>query len=96
MKNTKIVATIGPSSSGKEILEKMIENGMNVVRLNCSHGEYEEYAEIIKNVRSLSEKLKTPVGILADIQGPRIRTIVDGEMEVENGESILVCQASPE
>ena len=93
-KNTKIVATIGPSSSGKDILEKMIENGMNVVRLNCSHGKHEEYAEIIKDVRSLSEKLKTPVGILADIQGPRIRTIVDGETEVERGEKILVFDSS--
>lgn len=90
MKKTKIVATIGPASEKKEILKQLVENGMNVIRINCSHGKHEEYAEIIKNTRELSKELKVPIGILADIQGPRIRTIVDDEINIEKGEKIII------
>ena len=71
---TKIIATIGPSSNTKPVLEKMITSGMNVARLNFSHGTYEEHGEVIKTIRSLSRTLKLPVGILLDLQGPKIRT----------------------
>lgn len=71
---TKIVATIGPSSSRKAVLRKMLLAGMNVARLNFSHGEYTEHEKVIQHIRSLSEQMGKPVGILLDLQGPKIRT----------------------
>ncbi|MBW2093496.1 MAG: pyruvate kinase [Deltaproteobacteria bacterium] len=78
---TKIVATIGPSSSRKAVLRKMISAGMNVARLNFSHGGYTEHEKVIKHIRSLSEQMGKPVGILLDLQGPKIRTgkLVEGK-----------------
>jgi len=71
---TKIIATIGPASDSIAVLEQMILSGMNVARLNFSHGTYSEYENIIKNIRFLAEKLQKSVGILIDLQGPKIRT----------------------
>lgn len=76
-KNTKIIATIGPSSAGKNILRKMANAGMNVVRLNFSHGEYSEFKEMIKNVREVSSETGIPIAIIQDLQGPKLRI---GEM----------------
>jgi len=78
---TKIVATIGPSSSSKAVLRKMISAGMNVARLNFSHGVYAEHEKVIEHIRSLSEQMGKPVGILLDLQGPKIRTgkLVEGK-----------------
>ncbi len=85
MKQTKIVATIGPASESKEVLHKMVEAGMNVVRLNFSHGEYAWHKAVINRVRELSHELDTPIGILADMQGPRIRTEVEEPIAVQKG-----------
>ena len=74
MKRTKIVATIGPSSSDMMALKKMILAGMNVCRINFSHGSYEDHAKVVRNVRVLNEELNTNVALLADLQGPKIRT----------------------
>jgi pyruvate kinase len=90
MKHTKIVATIGPASENKDTLRKMVEAGMNVVRLNFSHGEYEWHEGIIKIVRELSEEMERPIAILADIQGPRIRLNVTQELLVKQGDEIIV------
>lgn len=90
MKQTKIVATIGPASESKEVLRKMVEAGMNVVRLNFSHGEYAWHKDIINKVRELSHELNVPIGILADMQGPRIRTAVEKPITVEKGTRIRV------
>lgn len=73
IKNTKIVCTLGPASSSPEILEAMVRAGMNVARLNFSHGKYEQFEEIIKNIRAISKKLDQPIAILQDLQGPKIR-----------------------
>ncbi|MGE5582789.1 MAG: pyruvate kinase [Bacillota bacterium] len=73
MKKTKIICTIGPACSEPAVLEKMINAGMNIARLNFSHGSYEEHAGRIKMVRDAAAKLGVPVGVLADIQGPKIR-----------------------
>ena len=78
-KQTKIIATIGPSSSSKEVLKELIQSGMNVARLNFSHGDYETKASIIENIRALNEELGTHVAILADLQGPKIRVGNMGE-----------------
>ena len=92
MKRTKIVATIGPSSSSKEVLKEMILAGLNVCRLNFSHGAYEDHSEVIENIRSLNDELGLNVAILADLQGPKIRT---GEMQksgvhLEVNQTVLV------
>jgi pyruvate kinase len=73
LKKTKIICTIGPTSTDGAVLEKMIKAGMNIARLNFSHGTYEEHAQRIKLVRDTAARLGVPVGILADIQGPKIR-----------------------
>ncbi len=71
---TKIIATIGPSSSSKSVLRKLISSGMNLARLNFSHGSREEHQKVIKNLRAISMETKKPVGIILDLQGPKIRT----------------------
>ncbi|HLO18008.1 MAG TPA: pyruvate kinase, partial [Anaerolineales bacterium] len=72
-RKAKIVATIGPVSQGEAVLEKLILAGMNVARMNFSHGTHDEHAERIARIRKVSEKLGIPVGILQDLQGPKIR-----------------------
>ncbi|MFA7277956.1 MAG: pyruvate kinase [Candidatus Gracilibacteria bacterium] len=79
-KKTKIVCTLGPASDNPKTLEKMIRAGMNVARLNFSHGEYKNFEKTIKMIRDLSKKLDTPIAILQDLQGPKIRI---GEMPKE-------------
>ncbi len=78
MKKTKIVATMGPACNNKETLREMFQAGLNVCRLNFSHGAYEDHAHIIQIIRELNEETGMNVAILADLQGPKIRT---NEME---------------
>lgn len=84
MKRTKIVATIGPSSSSKEVLKEMIESGLDVVRLNFSHGIHDDHLKVIEFVREINKELNTNTALLADLQGPKLRV---GEME--NGSVLL-------
>jgi len=72
-RNAKIVATIGPASQNEEVLERLIRAGMNVARMNFSHGTHDEHAARIATIRGISERVGTPVGILQDLQGPKIR-----------------------
>jgi pyruvate kinase len=89
MKKTKIVATLGLVSDKKEVLKQLIENGMNVARLNFSHGSHEWHGSVIKIIRELSEEMGVAVGILADLQGPRIRTAVSDEVAIQRGDLVL-------
>jgi len=73
IKKTKIVATLGPSSSKPKVIEKMILEGVNVFRINFSHADYDLVKEKIKIIRSIDKKLKTSSSILGDLQGPKIR-----------------------
>lgn len=73
MKKTKIVATLGPASASKEVLTNMIKEGMNVARINFSHGSHEDHLKVINIVREINEELSTSVALLADLQGPKIR-----------------------
>lgn len=73
MKRTKIICTIGPASEKEPTLYKMIKSGMNVARLNFSHGTYKHHKMLMKNIRLASKKAKQPIAILQDLQGPRIR-----------------------
>lgn len=70
---TKIVATIGPATSSRSIIIQMVERGMNVARLNFSHGSYQDHAQTVSLLRSVSADLNTPITILQDLQGPKIR-----------------------
>lgn len=73
-KRTKIVCTIGPASSTEDVLRQMIRSGMNVARLNFSHGTYDQHAAFIATLRKLAEEEGEPLAILQDLQGPKIRT----------------------
>ena len=75
---TKIIATIGPASASKEILKQMIQSGMSICRINFSHGNYDAVKQILQNVRELNKEMGTYVGVLADLQGPKLRI---GEVE---------------
>ncbi len=72
-RKAKIVATIGPASQSEDVLEKLILAGMNIARMNFSHGTHEQHAACIALLRQLSEKHSIPIGILQDLQGPKIR-----------------------
>lgn len=74
MRSTKIVATLGPASREPAVLERLIEAGMDVARINFSHGTYAEHAALIADVRQAAAKMERPVAILQDLQGPKIRT----------------------
>lgn len=74
MNKTKIICTIGPASRKPEVLEQLVEAGMNVCRLNFSHGTHEEHAALIKDIRATAEKLGVHLAILQDLAGPKIRT----------------------
>jgi pyruvate kinase len=73
-RHSKIVCTIGPASNSPRIIERLLRAGMDVARLNFSHGSHEQHAQCIAIIRSLAMKLEKPVAILADLQGPKIRT----------------------
>lgn len=73
LKKTKIVCTIGPASESPEVLEQLVKNGMNVARLNFSHGSHEEHLEKIKTIKKLRRKLNVPLGLMLDTKGPEIR-----------------------
>ncbi len=72
-RNTKIVATLGPASSDHEMIRKLHESGADVFRLNMSHGSHEEIRERHRIIREVEKELDSTIGILADLQGPKLR-----------------------
>ena len=92
MRKTKIVCTIGPASESLEKLTSLMEAGMNVCRLNFSHGSHEEHAARIKTIREASEKTGKKVAILLDTKGPEIRTndMENGAVELKTGANIII------
>ena len=90
-RKAKIVATIGPASQDEDLLEKLVEAGMNVARMNFSHGTHEQHAERIALIRKVSKKLDRPVGILQDLQGPKIRVgQLDEPVQLSEGEIVIL------
>lgn len=91
-RRTKIVATIGPAIRGKDNLRRAIAAGMNVARLNFSHGSHEDHLQVIKDLRALSEEMGAPLTILQDLQGPKIRVgrFENGAIEIEEGEKVVI------
>lgn len=96
MRKTKIVATVGPASKSPEILPRLIEAGVNVFRLNFSHGSHEEHTENLKNIRAASQKVGLPVAILQDLSGPKIRitNVTDTYQNISDGDSINLHSAN--
>ncbi|WP_404453523.1 pyruvate kinase [Virgibacillus necropolis] len=92
MRKTKIVCTIGPASESIETLEQLINSGMNVARLNFSHGDFDEHRQRIINIRNAAEKTGKTVAILLDTKGPEIRTgsFKNGEDEIIEGGTVTV------
>jgi pyruvate kinase len=91
MRKTKIVCTIGPISSSYDMLEKLATAGMNVARLNMSHGAHDNCEKIIKAIRTLNKKLDHPVAVLIDTQGPEIRTgDLNNDLNLKSGDVVSV------
>jgi len=92
MRKTKIVCTIGPASRVYEVIEKLIRMGMNVARLNFSHGSYEEHLQVIENIRQASLKIGQPIAILQDLGGPKIRIgkIIKEPIFLKEGSSFIL------
>ncbi len=92
MRRTKIVATLGPASSSAEVIEELVRSGVDVFRLNYSHGTHAEQAHRAELIRACSEKTGRIVGILADLQGPKIRTekFMDGRVQLIRGEQFIL------
>lgn len=89
---TKVIATIGPASSSPEELEKLVKAGMSIARINFSHGGYDVHASVIAHVRAINARLGTHVGILADLQGPKIRlgTVQGDGVMINKGDELVI------
>src|SRR5437588_3273550 len=83
MRRTKIVCTIGPATNSDEKLEQLVRAGMNVARLNFSHGMQDEHALVIDRIQAISARLGCSIAILQDLQGQKIRTVL-----VKSGQSV--------
>ncbi|MEM9143975.1 MAG: pyruvate kinase [Bacteroidota bacterium] len=95
-KKTKIVATLGPATSQKEVLRSMIGAGVDVFRINFSHANYEDVEQRIRLIRELNDELQTHVAILADLQGPKLRVgVMAGEVVVAPGDEITFATGAP-
>ena len=89
---TKIVCTLGPSSSSPDIIRQLMQAGMNVARLNFSHGTHEMHAKLLATIRSVSEDLGQPIALLGDLQGPRIRIgVLTEAMPLAEGQRLVLA-----
>lgn len=91
-KNTKIVCTLGPACEDSATIEKMVKAGMNAVRLNFSHGSFDQFGKLIKMSRAVADKLNTPLAIIQDLQGPKIRIgkVAEAGIKVAKGQNIVL------
>jgi pyruvate kinase len=89
---TKILATIGPASNSKEVLNSLANAGANVFRLNFSHGKHEDHAKVVKLIREINKENKMNIGILQDLQGPKIRVgeMENGGVQISPGQKITI------
>lgn len=92
MRKTKILVTLGPSAEEENVLRSLIEAGMNVARLNFSHGDFEEHGRRVKRIKKLREEMKRPVALLLDTKGPEIRTgeVENDRIKLEAGQKIII------
>jgi pyruvate kinase len=91
-RRTKIVATLGPASSSREIVLELARAGMNVARLNFSHGTHEDHAKSVAFVRDVSDEVGTPIAVIADLQGPKVRIgDLPEPVTLDRGEEVIVA-----
>jgi pyruvate kinase len=92
IRKTKMVCTIGPASDSEQMIEKLIRAGMNVARLNFSHGTYAQHASSIKIIRKISTRLNLPIAVLQDLPGPKVRTgaLKQGEVLLKDGNEFVL------
>ena len=92
----KIVATAGPASASYKTLKTMISKGLDIVRINFSHGKYEEYKKTIQMVRKIEKEIKRPIGILADMPGPKLRVRgIEEPIPVKAGSILIITKKTP-
>jgi pyruvate kinase len=95
-KKTKIVATLGPATSSREVIIDMIKAGVDVFRINFSHADYEDVTERVKMIREVNEEMDTNIAILGDLQGPKLRVgVMAGEVVVTPGDEITFVTGEP-
>jgi pyruvate kinase len=93
LRRTKIVCTLGPATSSPEMIRRLVAAGMDVARLNFSHGDHDSHRRLMAEVRAASAELGRPVGILQDLAGPKIRLgILDGEVELDSGQEVELAE----
>ncbi|NOK15776.1 pyruvate kinase [Corallococcus carmarthensis] len=92
MRKAKIICTLGPASDSREVIEGLVKAGMNVARLNFSHGTHDEHRQRVLRIRAVSKKLGVPVAILQDVQGPKVRLgkFEGGQLMVKAGDTVTV------
>jgi pyruvate kinase len=90
MRRTKIVCTIGPATNSEERLQQLMQAGMNVARLNFSHGTHDEHEVVIERIRAIAKRLNYPIAILQDLQGPKIRT-----GQLQGGQPVKLVDGAP-
>jgi len=91
-KKTKIIATLGPASSSKEMIKKLIKSGVDVLRVNFSHATHDEVEKIVENVNDLRKELGSNVTLLGDLQGPKIRIgELEKDIELKKNQSLSIC-----
>lgn len=91
-RRTKIVCTLGPSSNSEEKIDQLVRTGMNIARLNFSHGTYDQHEKVIQNLRKVADRYDVSLPILADLQGPKIRIgqMKDGAQEIVKGDYVTL------
>ena len=97
---TKIICTIGPETESFEMIKNMANAGMNIVRLNMSHADHEWHQNVIKHIKTINRKIKFPIAILLDTQGPEIRTgNLASDLDLKKGSEISIVirgESNPE
>jgi len=94
MRRTKIIATIGPKTESEELIKELADNGMNIARINMSHGDHKWHSMIIQRIKKISKKTTFPIGMMLDTQGPEIRTSSDTELGLEEGDIFKIAVSS--
>lgn len=91
MRRTKILATLGPASREPAVIEKLIAAGVDAVRLSFSHGNHESHGETYRRLRQAEEAAGRPIGVLQDLQGPKVRLgVIAGKLEVPSGSRLVI------
>ena len=96
MRKTRVICTIGPATESYEMLRKMYEAGMDIVRLNMSHGTHESHAKVIQHIKTLNKKVPFPIPIMLDTQGPEIRTgELSDDLNLQSGTIVSISARGP-